>query len=132
MNTEIKNESPSVMPSIESKDPKACFHSQAYFPDKTIYEDASLVKYAGNHLPNWETQSVIYHVSYRLADSIPDYLIRQWNYERNRLLSIAYSESRKLSNEEVRRLQFLYSDKSKNTLMQVMGPAYCEKKLRQK
>ena len=93
-----------------SSHPKS-FASQASFPGKTIYDDVNLVKYSGNHLPHWETTSVIYHVSFRLADSVPECLIRQWNYERNRLLNIARSESRILSNEEVRRLQFLYSDR---------------------
>ncbi len=80
------------------------------FPGKSIYYDTDLKIYGGNHLPHWETNAVIYHVSFRLADSIPDYLVKQWIYERNYILNIARKSNRHLTQLEVRRLQFLYSD----------------------
>ena len=80
------------------------------FPGKSIYYDTDLRIYGGNHLPHWETKAVIYHVSFRLADSIPDYLIKQWINERNNILEIARNSSRIITESEVRRLQFLYSN----------------------
>ena len=53
---------------------------------------------------------MIYHVSFRLADSIPEARLRQWIYERNALLKNAKIANRLLNIYEVNRLQYLYSE----------------------
>ena len=83
--------------------------SRSIFPGKYL-DYVDIIQYKGNHLPHWENESVIYHVSFRLADSIPGFLVRKWINERNSILDIANKESRLLTQEEIRRLQFLYSD----------------------
>ena len=83
--------------------------SHSIFPGKYL-DYVDITQYKGNHLPHWENDSVIYHVSFRLADSIPEFLIRRWINERNNILDIANNERRLLTEYEVKRLQFLYSD----------------------
>ena len=87
----------------------ASIPSSSIFPGKYL-DYVQIIQYKGNHLPHWEADSVIYHVSFRLADSIPESLIRRWIYERNSILEIANRENRQLTEEEVKRLQYLYSD----------------------
>ena len=79
---------------------KASIPSSSIFPGKYL-DYVDVTQYKGNHLPHWEADSVIYHVSFRLADSIPESLIRRWIYERNSILEIANYENRRLTEEEV-------------------------------
>ncbi len=82
-----------------------------YFPGKSIYQDSTLTTYKGENLPHWQTSSVIYHVSFRLADSVPVAQQEEWLAERKRLADIAVLEHRVLVDDEKKRLQFLYSRK---------------------
>ncbi len=91
---------------METKDEVAL---RSIFPGKYL-DYVDITQYKGNHLPHWENESVIYHVSFRLADSIPEFLVRKWINERNSIIDIANHENRLLTQEEIRRLQFLYSD----------------------
>ncbi|MBR3649967.1 MAG: hypothetical protein IKN52_06925, partial [Victivallales bacterium] len=46
--------------------------SIGYFPGKSIYDDELLKTHRGeNHLPHWELDETIYHVCFRLNDSVP-------------------------------------------------------------
>ena len=80
------------------------------FPVDTLCYDKTFTTYSGNSLPHWEAEAVIYHVSFRLADSIPEARLRQWIYERNTLLANAKMANRQLNINEINRLQYLYSE----------------------
>ena len=41
------------------------------------------LKQTRRHLPHWEQPGASYFVSFRLADSVPDKVLRQWNEERD-------------------------------------------------
>ena len=67
--------------------------------------------YKGNHFPHWVTDSAIYHVSFHLADSVPLAQRQLWLRERQELLAYAQNAVRPLPPAELRRLDYLFSDK---------------------
>ena len=73
---------------------------EAFFPGKGLYQDERLDIYSGHHLPHWELESIVYHVCFRLADSVPVAQQRQWLEERNQLLIACTNENRTLTKEE--------------------------------
>ena len=86
--------------------------STVYFPGKAIYDDELLKTHRGeNRLPHWELDETIYHVCFRLNDAVPKQKQEEWRYERELLQNLAKSQNRELSDEERKRLQYLYSDK---------------------
>ena len=86
--------------------------SIGYFPGKYIYDDELLKTHRGeNHLPHWELDETIYHVCFRLNDAVPKQKQEEWRYERELLQNLAKSQNRELSEDEKKRLQYLYSDK---------------------
>ena len=86
--------------------------SIGYFPGKSIYDDELLKTHRGeNHLPHWELDETIYHVCFRLNDAVPKQKQEEWRYERELLQNLAKSQNRELSEDEKKRLQYLYSDK---------------------
>ena len=78
--------------------------SRSIFPGKYL-DYVDITQYKGNHLPHWENESVIYHVSFRLADSIPEFLVKKWINERKNILDIANHENRLLTQEETISIQ---------------------------
>ena len=83
---------------------------EIYFPGKGIYANDYLSTYKGNFLPHWELESTIYHVSFRLADSVPATTQRKWQEERYKLLGKFAKKQIPLTDDEKRRLQKLYSE----------------------
>jgi len=65
--------------------------------------------YDGNHLPHWTKVRCVYHVCFRLADSVPAEKLREWEEERE-----AFAEMQKrgvaLNDDDVQRLRYLYSE----------------------
>ena len=84
--------------------------AHSVFPVDMLYYDSTLTAYSGNSLPHWEAEAVVYHVSFRLVDSIPQARLRQWINERKTLLENAKIANRILSIDEVNRLQYLYGE----------------------
>ncbi|MFO7821582.1 MAG: transposase [Lentisphaeria bacterium] len=65
----------------------------------------------GDHLPHWQCERAVYHVSFRLADSVPESRKYAWLVERQNILdNIAYL-NRDPTDQERERLQHLYSEK---------------------
>ena len=64
----------------------------------------------GNQLPHWTAEGVIYHICFRLADSVPMEKQKEWIEERR-----AFAEKRRagivFSDEDIARLRYLYSEK---------------------
>ncbi len=85
-------------------------NNEIYFPGKGIYANDYLATYKGNSLPHWELGATIYHVSFRLADSVPAAKQKQWLEERNQLLEKYTKGHQSLTDDEKRRLQKLYSE----------------------
>ena len=85
-------------------------NSSIYFPGKGIYDNHSFTIYSGHFLPHWEMESTVYHACFRLADSVPVAKQKQWLEERNRLMEKYTQESHALSNDEMIRLQKVYSE----------------------
>ncbi len=65
----------------------------------------------GAHLPHWSHKDSAYHVTFRLADSLPENILDQWTSERNEIALRAADPNRPLTEHEVQRLLELHSEK---------------------
>lgn len=66
-----------------------------------------LTRYEGN-LPHWRQEGVIYFVTFRLADAIPQNKLEQWQFERENW-HIAHREP--YTAEELEEYHFLFSER---------------------
>ncbi len=82
-----------------------------YFPGKEIYQHENLLVYQGNHLPHWELNFIAYHVCFRLVDAIPTSQKMQWLEERKQFLEKFSNEHQNPTDDEMKRFQYLYSEK---------------------
>ncbi len=82
-----------------------------YFPGTDIYENTIIDAYSSRLYPHWELQSVIYHACFRLADSVPMDMQRQWLEERKQFHDICEKEHRTLTDIEIKRFKYLYSER---------------------
>jgi len=82
---------------------------------------------SGENLPHWQCNNAIYHVSYRLADSVPQSVLNQWLREREYLIEIAGQQSKELSEEAERKAQYLYSEQIEKYLDAGYGKCYLSK-----
>lgn len=94
----------------ESQDP-AHNSTPIYFPGKDLYQNENLLIYPGNLLPHWELNLIAYHVCFRLDDAIPASVRMQWQEERKRILEKSPNGDKMPTKEEVKRFQYLYSEK---------------------
>jgi REP element-mobilizing transposase RayT len=65
----------------------------------------------GAYLPHWTCQGGIYAVTFRLADSLPESILRLWRFEREDIVRTARHLGRDLTVVEQRRLDQLFSEK---------------------
>ncbi|WP_020505454.1 Eco57I restriction-modification methylase domain-containing protein [Lamprocystis purpurea] len=77
----------------------------------TGLDPSSLVIASGENLPHWTCDQAVYHVSFRLADSVPQAKREEWIAERERLAENAKRANRELTAEEEDRIRFLYSER---------------------
>ena len=77
----------------------------------TGLDPASLAITSGENLPHWTSDNVIYHVVFRLADSVPRSKREAWIRERESIAETALRADRKLTAEEEERIRFLYSER---------------------
>lgn len=82
-----------------------------YFPGTDIYDNNTIEAYNSRNYPHWELQSVLYHICFRLADSVPMEMQRRWIEERKQIQGTCLKEQRTLTEDEMKRLQYLYSDR---------------------
>lgn len=63
----------------------------------------------GNQLPHWTVDHAVYHVCFRLADSVPAEKLAEWEAERK-----CFSERQKagiaLSDDDIARMRYVYSE----------------------
>ena len=79
-----------------------------FFPGKYGLHDVDVGK--GTFLPHWTTERVLYHVSFRLMDSVPASRLRAWEEERS-LLAQMQKGGVVLRDTERQRLKYLFSEK---------------------
>ncbi len=76
----------------------------------------TLKKYKGTNLPHWNCGNAIYHVCFRLADSVPRAKREKWLEEKRLLLEGSSHKNRILTKEERERLKYLLSGKIEKCL----------------
>lgn len=84
---------------------------------------ASLNISAGAHLPHWQCNNAIYHVSFRLADSIPQVVRDQWTRERKEVFENERNGT-EVSKEIKIKMDYLLSEKVDKFLDTGQGACY--------
>src|SRR3989338_9566618 len=69
----------------------------------------SIQKRRGAYLPHWAREGAIYSVRFRLADSVPQEKLREWEFERKDIIANAKKLSRELSSSERLELERLHT-----------------------
>ncbi len=87
-------------------------------------QNHSLLKRTGAYLPHWTQTGATYAVTFRLADSMPNELLEQWQAERNNIVHNAESQGRQLTEYEQHELARLYSNKVESYLNAGHGQCY--------
>ena len=96
-------------------------------PDTTLCELSvapdweSLKVSRGSLLPHWSAEQAIYHVCFRLADSVPVSQRRRWMEERESLAAQLRAAHGVLSEADVNELRAMFSDKVNAYLDQGYG-----------
>jgi ATP-dependent DNA helicase DinG len=85
----------------------------------------------GAHLPHWTKQGAIYHVTFRLADSLPAALLQSWVVERTKIVQNAQEAQRPLTDDELNRMNDLYSERvekfrCRSRLLLARARRYCQ------
>ncbi len=86
----------------------------------------SLVISSGENLPHWQCNNAIYHISFRLADSVPRSVRERWLSEREHLIAHA-QQNKEFSVEIERKIQYLYSEQIEKHLDVGYGNCYLRK-----
>ena len=97
------------------------------FPGTAIYESTNVEAYSSRIYPHWELQSVVYHVCFRLVDSVPMDMQRQWLAERKQFHDICEKEHRTLTDIEIKRFKYLYSERIERFLDSGYGSCILQK-----
>jgi REP element-mobilizing transposase RayT len=84
----------------------------------------SLIRLAGENLPHWQCDRGVYHISFRLADSIPKSTREQWIREREFWVAQAKQFGTEFLEETERKLQYLFSEKIEKYLDAGYGQCY--------
>ena len=66
--------------------------------------------YDGQFFPHRELHDAIYHVCFRLNDSVPQHLIREWMLERERMMEVLKMRG-ELNSADISSLQYFFSGK---------------------
>ena len=62
-------------------------------------------------LPHWEAEGATYFVTFRLADSLPQSVLQEVEFERRDIVRIAQQQGREFTIAEVKRLDKLFSER---------------------
>jgi REP element-mobilizing transposase RayT len=84
----------------------------------------SLMITKGENLPSWVCEEAMYHVCFRLADSLPFSQVNKWKRERELLLAKVSEEGGKLAECELIKMQYLFSEKVEKYLDAGIGECY--------
>jgi len=86
-----------------------------------------IIKVQGESLPHWTCEHAIYHVSFRLADSVPKQTQQVWIHKRLTILDNAKVQQRPLTSFEHNQLNHLYSQHIDQYLKAGHGECYLAK-----
>lgn len=97
-----------------------------------ILDIHSLTISSGEKLPHWQCNNAIYHISFRLADSVPQSVIKGWLCEHeNLILNVTQHQhnqhnqhDKELLEEAERKAQYLYSERIEKYLDVGYGKCY--------
>ncbi len=81
-----------------------------------FFDRETLVIRQGENLPHWSCASAVYHVAFRLVDSVPASVRSAWRQERNDIFANAAITGRPLTEAEELRLKNLYSERIEKLL----------------
>lgn len=79
------------------------------FPGKDMRFWSDIDVYQGEALPRWSMERAIYHICFRLADSVPQAKLREWEAAREEF-RLKQRNGEELSEDELRELKNLYSE----------------------
>lgn len=91
---------------------------------KICLNQSSLLKNEGENLPHWNCDNAIYHVSFRLFDSVPKSKRDEWLKEREVFEKKGKMLNRELTEKELKEIQYLYSDRIESFLDSGYGECY--------
>jgi len=78
----------------------------------------------GAYLPHWTREGAIYAINFRLADSVPQSVLRAWEAEREDIVRNAERRGTPLTSYEHERLDYLYSEKVERYLHSGKGACW--------
>ena len=81
-----------------------------------VTEETPIKKSKGAYLPHWTAKGGIYHVRFRLADSLPESIRRELSSEKIRLLALTDNSKDILTRYDRKRLVVLWSEKMEKAL----------------
>ncbi|MEW6380496.1 MAG: transposase [bacterium] len=88
-------------------------HAATVIPSVIHGQDAhaTLICRQGAYLPHWTQEGATYAVTFRLFDSLPATVLKEWLFERENIVKTAAQSGRTLSDSERHRLASLHSQK---------------------
>ncbi len=81
----------------------------------------------GEYLPHWTKENAIYNVCFRLADSLPVSVIDSYKLERDSIVQLVERQCREFTENELIKLQRLYSSKIEYNLNKGYGNCYLKR-----
>ncbi|MBS3734558.1 MAG: valine--tRNA ligase [Phycisphaerae bacterium] len=92
--------------------------------DVSSVDRNAIQKRQGANLPHWTAASGIYAVTFRLADALPRHVLDSWKQERQDIMARAERQERKLTYQERRELDNLYSARVDTALAKGHGQCH--------
>jgi REP element-mobilizing transposase RayT len=80
------------------------------------YNPAVITIRSRGKLPHWEDDCAIYFVTFRLADSLPQSVLKRFEFERQDIIRTANAVGRALTSIERQRLEKLFSEQIERNL----------------
>ncbi len=84
-------------------------NNPAFLREKNDY--SRIQKRKGSYLPHWNVEGAIYHVSFRLIDSLPRAVLDDLKAERAKILEVIDRSADPLTKTEKERVLYLFSEK---------------------
>jgi REP element-mobilizing transposase RayT len=81
----------------------------------------------GARLPHWTQDGAMYAITFRLEDSVAKEVLQQWNIEREHLIRKTEAEKHLLTEEDKKRIDFLFSEKVESYLDKGCGSCWMKK-----
>lgn len=86
----------------------------------------SMIVRSRGYLPHIEAGETIYFVTFRLAGSLPGDLLGAWRSEKEEIIANAHQQNRKLSEYDIKRLNYLHLERIEKFLDSGKGERWLE------